>query len=123
MCLVLVTTLLFSRLPCPFFFMHERGCFNRFSSSSYGYIVLFFYTFLSHSFFSLSLFIFFFALFAREVLFSISRLLPDVGNGGNGCIWYFYNHGYERHLLSTSQPYRANVNDSQLLCASRRCYR
>lgn len=79
---------------------------------------------LAFLFFSISFYFFiFFALFAREVLFSISRLLPDVGNGGNGCIWYFYNHGYERHLLSTSQPYRANVNDSQLLCASRRCYR
>lgn len=75
---------------------------------------------LSYSFILFVFYLFFRFFFYLHALFNISRLLPDLGNGSIRCIWY--NHGYERHLLSTSQPYRVNVNDSQLLCALRRCY-
>lgn len=80
------------------FFAYERGYFNRFSSSSYGCTLP--YSFILFSRIPFFLFISFFSVCTRRSL-HISRLFPDLGNGGIGCIWYFYNHGYERHLLST----------------------
>lgn len=114
MWLFLVMILLFSFLAC--FFLNACTDFNRFSNSSYDDITL------SYSFILLFVFYHFFLFFFSICMLSSTfrACFPDLGNGSTECIWY--NRGYERHLLSTSQPYRVNVNDSQLLCALRRCY-